>query len=459
MRLALCSGLTSLALLLPAAATLAEDAKKPAEVSFKNDIAPILVKNCQACHGPTDPKGNYQLHTFAALMKAGSSGDDSIAPGKPDNSELFRLVTSDEKEERMPKDGDPLSAEQIALVKRWIAEGAKFDGADKAATLASLVPKTAQPDPPEAYRVPMAVTAVAFRPDGKELAVGGYHEITIWDPEKGTLLRRIKNVAERTYALAYNQDGKQLAAASGNPGQLGEVKLFDPEKGAVLKELGTMSDSAYGVAFNPAGTKVAACGADRSIRIYDVASGKEERLIEDHADWVMAIAWNNDGTRLVSGSRDKTSKVFDVTNGESLTTFPGHGETVYGVAFSADGKQVFSSGGDKKIQVWNPADGKKIADMPGYGGDVYRVILAGDQIISCSADKTARQHKAADRTAIRSLTGNADYVYAVDVNVPTKRIASGSYDGDVRIWNMDDGKEVIAFKAAPGYVAPQQAKK
>ena len=116
MRLALCSGLTSLALLLPAAATLAEDAKKPAEVSFKNDIAPILVKNCQACHGPTDPKGNYQLHTFAALMKAGASSEGSVVPGKPDDSELFRLVSFGRKR-RADAEGRPIRCRPSKL--RW----------------------------------------------------------------------------------------------------------------------------------------------------------------------------------------------------------------------------------------------------------------------------------------------------------------------------------------------------
>ena len=59
--------------------------------------------------------------------------------------------------------------------------------------------------------------------------------------------------------------------------------------------LGTLNDVAFDVAFNGKGDKLAACGADRSIRVFDIASGKQEVLIEDHADWVMAIAWNKDG--------------------------------------------------------------------------------------------------------------------------------------------------------------------
>jgi WD40 repeat protein/mono/diheme cytochrome c family protein len=432
------------------------EAAKPAEgqVSFSKEVAPILLKNCAACHGATDFKGDYQVHTFAALMKAGESGDASITPGDISKSYLYELISTTDAGSRMPKDGDPLKPEQIALIKKWIEQGAKYDAADKAALLASIVPKKAHPAPPEAYRVPIAVTALALSPDGKEVAVGGYHEITIWDTAKGELRRRIKNFEERTYSLAYNSDGKLLAAAGGTPGQSGEVTLFDPASGAVVKTLGTMSDVAFGAAFNPKGDKLAACAADRSIRIYDVASGKEERLIEDHADWVMGVAWNQDGTLLASASRDKTSKVFETKTGESQATYPGHGDTVYGVAFSPDGKQVISCGADKRVHVWNPADGKQIGLIGGFTGEVYKALVRGDQIYSASSDKQARQHKVADRALVKAFPGANDYVYAVDFNPTAKLVAAGTFDGEVCLFDAEKGTLTIRFRAAPGYVPP-----
>jgi WD40 repeat protein len=442
------------------ALTARADEPAKGEVSFSKQIAPLLVKSCQACHGQKEPKGSYQLYTYELMLKSGDTGSDPVTAGKPDDSELYRLISHEDPDQRMPKDSDPLPAEQLALVKKWIEQGAKFDGPDPKAMLSTLIPKSAQPDPPEAYRVPVPVTAVAFAPSGNELAVGGYHEITIWNPADGKLLRRIKNVAQRTYGLKYNSDGSLLAVASGTPGQLGEAKLFNPADGTLVKDLGSMSDVAYDVAFNPAGDRVAACSADRSIRVWNVASGKQELLIEDHADWVMAIAWNHDGTQLASGSRDKTSKVFDAKTGDSVATYPGHSETVFGVAFSDDGKQVFSSGADKKVHVWNPADGKKIADIGGFGQEVYELQLAGDQLFACSADKQARVFDAAKRKQIKAFTGHADWIYTLSYHDGSKRLATGGYDGEVKIWNVDEGKEVISFKAAPGYVAATaQAKK
>ena len=434
----------------PAAAKPAAP-KGPTQVSFSKQIAPILVKQCAGCHGSTEPKGDYQLHTFDVLLKAGESGDPAVTVGDAAKSELYRLIASTDAEERMPREADPLPANQVALVKLWIEQGARFDGPDKLAPIASLIPKKVHPAPPAAYRVTLPITALAWRPDGAELAVGGYHEVTIWDPATGKLLRRVKGLEERTYSLGYTPDGKLLAAGGGTPGQSGEAVLIDPDKATVIKSLGTMSDVCLGVAFDPPGKRLAACGADRAIRIYDIASGKQDRLIEDHADWVMGIAWSPDGSQLVSGGRDKASKVFDLKTGESITTYPGHGETVYSAAFTPDGKQVLTSGADKRIHVWNPADGKLVAPITGFGGEVYKVQVREAFVFACSADKTAREFKLADRAAVYTFSGHKDYVYALDFNPATKRLATGSFDGEVRIWNTADGKLLSSFIAAPGY--------
>ena len=454
------AGMTLALVMISLMAGRASRADEPAAaqpVSFTKEVAPLLVQKCQACHGPADPKGDYQLGTFEHLLKPGASGSAAVTAGNPDDSELLRLIASEDKGERMPKDGDPLAPEQVATIKRWIAEGAKFDSPDPKALLASIVPRLPHADPPEAYRLPVPVTALAFRPDGQELAVSGYREITIWNPANGALVRRIKNVPTRTLGLSYSPDGSLLAAAGGVPGQSGEVTLYDPAQGTVVRSLGNMSDVEWGVAFSPDGKRLAACGADRSIRIYDVASGKEERLIEDHADWVMAVAWNHDGTRLASGSRDKTAKLFDATTGESLVTYPGHGEQVFGVAFNADSSQVLTAGRDKKVHVWKPADAAKIAEIAGFGQEVYDIVVAGGQIFCSSADKTARQFEAAERKPVRNYEGHTDWVYSLAYNDASKRLATGSFDGEVRVWNTADGALIAAFKAAPGYISAPPA--
>jgi WD40 repeat protein len=312
------------------------------------------------------------------------------------------------------------------------------------------MPKLPQPSAPEKYHVAIPVTAVAINPDGSLVASSGYHEVLIWNAQNGELIRRISNVAERTYGLQFSPDGKLLAVAAGTPGEYGEMKLFDPSNGQLVQDPLSSSDSVYCVAFSLDGTRVATGGADRSIRIFGVADGKQERLIEDHADWVMGIAWSPDGKKLASAGRDKTSKVFDALTGESQVTFSAHADAVFGVQFSPDGNQIITSGRDKQIRVWGSTDAKEAKVIGGFGNEVYGLQLTPDgRLFSASADMTAREHKL-DGTEVRKFSGHADWVYSLSFNAAGNKLVTGSWDGELRLWNAADGQMLLKFVAAPG---------
>jgi WD40 repeat protein len=168
------------------------------------------------------------------------------------------------------------------------------------------------------------------------------------------------------------------------------------------------------------------------------------------------VAWSPDGKRLASASRDKTSKVFNAENGESLMTYSGHGDQVFDVGFSGDGKLVLTAGADKKIHAWNPDDGAKKGEIAGFGGEVLTLTTDADKIISGSAVKTVQQHRLEGFKQFKVYPGHTDAVFAVAYHPATGRIAAGSFSGQVRIWNAEDGAPVCEFIAAPGYAAPAE---
>lgn len=421
-------------------------------VSFSKQVAPIFSQRCLACHNARTAKGRLNIETFANLMKGGENGD-SVVAAKPGDSLLQTMI----EDHSMPKDADPLTPEQIAVVRKWIETGARLDaGISATATLITIIPKLAQPAPPEAYRVPVPVMAVSFSPDGNLLATSGYREVLLWNPADGQLVRRISNLAERPHDIEFSADGKLIAVAAGTPGQMGEVKFFNVDDGALVADLFTTDDEVFAVAFSPDGTRLAAAAADRSIRLFDVASRQPQKVIEDHADWVMDVAWSPDGKKIASASRDKTSKVFDSATGESQATFNGHGQPVFGVGFLPDGNSVATSGRDNRIRVWAAADAKQAREI-GFGGEVFRIRTTPEGMsFAGSADKTARQHNLTNGQQVRQFGPHNDWVYSVAFHAGSKRVASGSHDGEVRIWNADDGKELVKFIAAPGF-KPQVA--
>src|SRR5213078_3162926 len=119
-----------------------------AEASFSKEIAPVLMRKCLACHNTEKKKGGYEMETYESLLKPGKSKLTPIEPGQPEKSELFHRITTLDPDDRMPQKDDPLAPETITLIKDWIAQGASFDGADKNALLASLIPTT-YPVPPK----------------------------------------------------------------------------------------------------------------------------------------------------------------------------------------------------------------------------------------------------------------------------------------------------------------------
>src|SRR5262249_31032514 len=113
-----------LALLLLLAAAARGDT--PA-VRYNRDVRPILSNRCFKCHGPDLRKSGLALQTSATATKKLRSGDHAIVPGDPGKSALIARVTSADPGERMPSKGDPLTPEQIATLKAWIAQGAKYE--------------------------------------------------------------------------------------------------------------------------------------------------------------------------------------------------------------------------------------------------------------------------------------------------------------------------------------------
>lgn len=428
-----------------------------APVSFMKDVSPILVRNCIACHNARKSESKYNMVNFAALAKGGQQGEDiTLEPGKPEESRFVELIRHD-GQPRMPWKLDPLPPDQVALIERWVAEGARYDGGDPKEDWPALLHKLTPVSVPESYPVAVPITALAFSPDGSKIASSGYHELNAWATADAAPGPRLRGLSERVYDIAASPDGKWMATAAGDPGQYGAAKLWavEPDGGAKpVRDLVESSDSVFAVAFSPDSKMVAAAGADRAIRIWEVESGKPVATIEDHADWVLDLAFSPDGKRLASASRDKTAKVFDVEKKESLVTFPGHAETVYAVSFTPDGKQVATGGGDNQIRLWNPdEDGKQVGKIGGFGGAVFRLqyLPDGKRMAAVSADKVVRIFEG--NTQKHALAGHNDWIYALAISPDGNTLASGSWDGEVRLWNAADGKPIRTILAAPGLKA------
>ncbi len=447
-----------------------------AEVSFVRDIAPILLKRCAGCHGEKANLGGYRIHTFQYLMKAGASGRAEIVPGSPEKSTLYQRIVTPVEAIRMPKSDDALSSAQAQLFRRWIAEGAKFDGSDTTAPLKGLLGVRRHPLAPPVYRAPVPIMALTFTPDGQQILVGGYNEATLWNVATGVLVRRLERLPQRIQALAFSPNGKSLLVAGGTPGEYGEVSRVDFSTGERTKVYDTLPDIVLSAAFSPNGQQIVAGGADGSVRVYDWESGKRLWSSKVHADWVTSVCFSGEGNLVASASKDMTVKLYEAKTGSLYTTYNGHNRQlgryagqapVYAVQFAAESPLAFSAGGGRWIQSWDANLAKNesgdAADMEerfareshtqylehGFAHEVFALAVQDGQVFAASADGILKQFDTKTLREVRSYPCGEEWLFALHVSPTVHRVAVGSYSGEVRVWDTQTGQSVIAFRAQP----------
>jgi WD40 repeat protein len=317
------------------------------------------------------------------------------------------------------------------------------------------------------------VSALAFGPDGKTLAVGGYREVLIWDLAEARLARRLGGgkLAGQVRGVAYSADGQLLAAAAGPPGGSGTVELVDPQTGKSLATLEGPKDEALSLALSPDGKLLAAGAADNAAYVWSLESKQLVTTLKEHGDWVLGVAFSPDGKFLATAGADKTVRLWDLATWKSESRFP-QGEAVQGVAFSPDATALaLALGGPSAasqsirirrkaaVQTPSPKAKQKPAPPPAsqeeYPLQAAPLDLAaavpqgivwnrqGTRIYVPASDKTVKVVAPAGGRIVASLAGHADWVYSVAASPDGTKLASGGADGTVKLWNAG-GESLIA---------------
>lgn len=425
-------------------------------VSFKADVAPILVKKCLGCHHDAKAAHGLNMKTFALLKKGGKAhGPEILKPGEPDESYLVECLKP-EAEPRMPHKLPPLDDAEIATIAAWVKQGATFDGGPESTTLASLVDPLANL-PVIAVGSPTSdpVAALAYLPDGRVLAAAIGKEVILFEVETKKKLGTLVGHPGPSTSIQVTPDGKTLIASGGRPGMFGSVVIWDLATKAKKHDLRGHADSILSACLSPDGKTLATAGYDRLVKLWDVEAGVELRTLKEHTDAVHAVAFSADGRWIASGGADRTVKVWEAATGRRLATLTDATAELYAVAFAPDGRTVFAGGADRSIRAWGLGEGATSAPRSAFAHDgaVLKLVVSADgrSLISAGEDRAVKLWDLDTLKPRSTLGGQADWPLSVAAG-PGGALAVGRYDGSIAVYHGVGAKPVDlveAPKAAP----------
>jgi WD40 repeat protein/mono/diheme cytochrome c family protein len=469
-----------------AAAEPADKPREPAEISYYRDVRRLFQQHCQGCHQPAKPMGGYVMTSPADLLKSGDHEKPGIIPSHPERSMVIEQVLPQArgKPPLMPKGRPPLKTQEIELIRKWIAQGAKDD-----------TPKTQQEvvdaDHPPVYLLPPVISSLAYSPDGQLLAVSGHHEVLLHKGDGSGLVGRLVGLSERIQSLAFSPDGKMLAVAGGAPGRFGEIQIWEVARKKLRLSVSVTYDTLYGISWSHDGSKLAFGCSDNTVRAIETDKGKQVLFQGAHDDWALGTVFSRDSSYLVSVSRDRSMKLTEVATQrfiDNITSItPGvlkggllalarnpkkTNEKVKNTAAGTDQTEKWYDelivGGDDGVPRLYKMhrttkrvigdDANKLREYAAMPGLIYALAFNSDGSLfvagsSLDGSGELRVYQTADAKQVSRLSGIGP-IYTVSFRPDGKQVASAGFEGIVRLSDPQTGKVLKQFTAVPITPAP-----
>jgi WD40 repeat protein len=256
--------------------------------------------------------------------------------------------------------------------------------------------------------------------------------------------------------FCFHPSGKFLAVAGGEPGAVGGVEVLSWPEGKLLAATPNRRDVVHATAFNGDGSLLAAAGADGEahlLRLSPIAGGKvlltPLHQLKAHTAPVLSAAFSPDGRTLLTAGVDRTLRVWDAATGQPQRSFTNHTDAVHCLAFKPAGgagsapATAASGSEDRTVRIWQPGIGRMVRIVRGFEGPVLSLVYSrGGERIFCADDTgTISAVDAGSDQVLYSWKAHPGWIYRLALSPDGATLASGDWSGKVRRWDAASGKE------------------
>ena len=263
------------------------------------------------------------------------------------------------------------------------------------------------------------IWCINFSPDGKTIASGGYDNmVRLWNVETGRQIKMtIRHTVRKGYencvrSVVFSPDGMTLASASGLEVWLWDVstdqlkKILDVHTDKKIFNMGHTDKEIFSLSFSPDGKTIVAGGSDKTVRIWDVDTGKQKNIISERSlhFGIKSVSFSPDG-RTIAGSSFNSVRLWDVKTGKRKAILTRHDfPPIRSVSFSPDGKMLASGGSGRSVRLWDVSNKR--------WWNVFK------------------------KRSIATFKGHVSSVTSVSFSPDSKTLASGSDDGTILLWDL-----------------------
>jgi WD40 repeat protein/beta-lactamase regulating signal transducer with metallopeptidase domain len=296
------------------------------------------------------------------------------------------------------------------------------------------------------------LTCFAWSPDGRAVVTGGYErQLKQWEVGTGPMRLLTGHKGPVNYAL-FSPDGRYILSCGHWPQGDKTLRLWDSASGKEIRQFMGHTDQLGGIAFSPDGKRIASGSLDKTIRLWESETGTSIRVLEGHQAQVISVAFTPDGKRLVSGSHDKTVRLWNVETGKTLHVFEGHTDWVRGVAFRMNGKQIVSTGRDGTVRLWDAESGAQVRSIEATKGRIDHFTLSPDGklvALCCNTEQAVHLIDLETGEIKQKLKGHAQ---GVAFSPDGKWLLTANTDNNARLWDVGTGRELHVFRGHRNWV-------